>query len=60
MTAIKLKLNDEKTEIIIITSKFYEKSLQLKKFTIDNIEIKLSSSVRNIGVIFYNNMTMKN
>ena len=59
MTANKLKLNDEKTEVIIITSKFYQKSLQLKKFTIDNIEIELSSSVRNIGVIFDNNMTMK-
>ena len=60
MTANKLKLNDEKTTVIIITSKVYQKSLLLEKFTIDSIEIEPSSSTRNIGVNFDNNMTMKN
>ena len=60
MTANKLKLNDDKTEVMFISSKFYQKAVKLTKFAVDEVEIMPASSVRNIGVIFDNNMTMKN
>ena len=60
MTCKKLKLNDDKTEIMFISSRYYQRFVKLKNFTFDNLEIKPSVAVRNIGVIFDNTMSMTN
>ncbi len=54
----KLKLNDDKTEIMFISSRFYQKHITLTDFTIDDVKIVPASSVRNIGVMFDTKMTM--
>ena len=59
MTQNKLKLNGDKTEIIFIASKFYQNSLSLTDFRVDDVTILPSASVRNIGVFFDNSMSMK-
>ena len=56
----KLKINDSKTEFLIIGSKH-----QLNKITIDSIrirdsEIKSIASAKNLGVVIDNNMSMGN
>ena len=59
MTSNKLKLNDDKTEVMFISSRFHNKPLSLDKFAVDNTTIEPASSVRNIGIIFDNTMLMK-
>jgi len=54
----KLKLNDDKTEVMFISSRYYQKFITLDNFTIDNAIIKPATSVRNIGIIFDNVMSM--
>ena len=56
----KLKINDSKTEFLIIGSKH-----QLNKITIDSIkigdsEIKPVAGVKNLGVLIDNNLSMEN
>ena len=58
MSNNKLKLNDDKTEVMYISSRYYQKFIKLSDFSIDNIIIKPSSSVRNIGIIFDSIMSM--
>ena len=58
MVSNKLKLNDEKTEIMYISSRFYQQQIILQDFTIDNVKIVPAKSVRNIGIMFDNQMTM--
>ena len=58
MRANSLKLNDDKTEIVLLGS-FH----QLKKVTIDSISIRevsinLSSTVRNLGILLDPSMSM--
>ena len=59
MTCNKLKLNDEKTEVMFMSSRHYHKSIDLNGFAVDSVIIEPATSVRNIGVIFDNIMTMK-
>ena len=54
MTSNKLKLNDDKTEVMFIASKFYQNSINLTDFAVDDVIIHPSESVRNIGVFFVN------
>ncbi len=60
MTHNKLKLNDEKTEIVFMSSRFNRNPISLDSFAIDATHIKPATSVRNIGVIFDDAMTMNN
>ena len=59
MTSNKLKLNDEKTELLIILPSRQVHKCNLTSFTIGGCEINASSSVRNLGVMFDNRMLMK-
>ena len=59
MVNAKLKLNDEKTEVIMITSPHCRNKLSLSNFQVDNTNVIPASSVRNIGAIFDNSMSMK-
>lgn len=54
----KLKLNDDKTEVMFISSRYYQNFIKLDNFTIDDVIIQPASSVRNIGIIFDNIMSM--
>lgn len=58
MTSNKLMLNDDKTEVILFTSKY--KSVSVKDFTIPigDANINPATSVRNLGVMFDKHMTM--
>ena len=52
-----LKLNDEKTEVLHITSRFCSR-LQLPTIKVDNSPIVPSDKVKNLGVIFDRHMVM--
>jgi hypothetical protein len=54
-----LKLNDEKTELLIVGSPYNLKNLKLPELHIGDNHILPSSSVRNIGAIFDSSMTME-
>ena len=54
----KLKLNDDKTEVMYISSRYYHRLIKLSDFSIDDIQIKPATSVRNIGVLFDSVMSM--
>lgn len=56
----KLKINDDKTEVIFIASKNNKKKITEMdiKITIGGVDIKESSSVKNLGVIFDQELAM--
>ena len=54
-----LKLNDDKTEVLYITSPYFQKSLPNPTLKIDQSSITPTTSARNIGVIFDNSNQMK-
>ncbi|XP_048240230.1 uncharacterized protein LOC125373274 [Haliotis rufescens] len=54
-----LKLNSDKTELVIITSKASKHRLTIPEFNIDGIVIEPSNQARNLGVIFDSNLTYK-
>ena len=55
----KLKLNEEKTEVLIITSSQLASNVNISSFKVESAEICPSSSVRNINVQFDSTMSMK-
>ena len=57
LTKKKLKLNEKKTECLIIGTKHITKYDGLKQVSINNEEIVLSRSVRDSGFIIDNNLT---
>jgi hypothetical protein len=58
MLVNKLKLNQDKTEFIIIASSHHHHLLQNTDLLLDNDTIRPSSSVRNLGVVFDKCMSM--
>jgi hypothetical protein len=58
MTANKLKLNNDKTEIMLLTPKSCKKNFQNISIKIGQEMIKPTISARNIGVIFDNHLTL--
>lgn len=61
MVRNKLKLNDEKTEFMVITSKYYAPVYQLLNLslTVGGVSIKPSNTVRNLGAFFDNTMCLR-
>ena len=57
MAKKKLKLNEKKTECLIIGTKHITKYDGLKEFSINNKEIVLFRSARDLGFIIDNNLT---
>ena len=55
----KLKLNEEKTEILLISSSHFSSKVFATVFKVDDTCIVPKSSVRNIGVVFDKQMSMK-
>lgn len=61
MSRRKLKLNTDKTEIIIIGSEYQLQNLNFPAFcNLNNDKITFKNDVRNLGVIFDKNLSMKN
>ena len=58
MTPNKLQLNDGKTEVMHISSNYYYQ-VRIRKFTFDKTIIVSATSIRNLGVIFDDMMTMR-
>ena len=59
MSSNKLKLNDEKTEALLVSSQHTSFSEPLPdSIKVDDTIIKFSSSVRNLGVIFDSSLSM--
>jgi len=59
MRSNKLKLNDDKTELLFITSKYYQKTIGNPQIQIGSCSINASSSARNLGIMFDNTLSMK-
>jgi hypothetical protein len=59
MTAKKLKLNEEKTEVLMLSSPYYKDKLTIRDFKVDTATVTATPSARNIGVIFDNHLNMK-
>mgnify|MGYP000861500694 CR=1 FL=1 len=59
MLAHKLKLNDDKTEVLVLSSPHFRDSLVIPNFQVETTSVLPSSSVRNIGVIFDSALSMK-
>ena len=56
--ANKLKMNPDKTEFFIASSPSHLKRLQHLTFNTDNLVIRHSPSIRNLGVVFNSDMNM--
>ena len=54
----KLKLNGDKTEIVLLSSQFNRREVHIDNIQIGDVDIKPSSSARNLGVIFDSHLTM--
>ena len=60
MTYNKLKLNDDKTEFLVISSPYYQDSLAKTHLRIGNSVISPSKTARNLGVMFDNVLNVNN
>ena len=58
MVRNKLKINDDKTEFLILYSSYKEFTIDLE-FEIGQTKIKPSNTCRNLGVMFDSNMKME-
>ena len=60
MTFNKLKLNDDKTEVMVVSSPRMSTSIQLpESITIGNATVPFSSTVKNLGVTLDSHLTMQ-
>ena len=58
MTSNKLKLNNDKTEFLVISSAYNEQFIQSEHLLLDNEPIKRSKSARVLGVIIDSSLTL--
>ena len=54
-----LKLNGDKTEILVITDPRYKNKTLINNITIDSDSVSPSNKVRSLGVIFYQTLSAK-
>ncbi|KAJ8038157.1 hypothetical protein HOLleu_19156 [Holothuria leucospilota] len=54
-----LKLNDEKTELIVITSPYYRNMVQNAAIQVGSHVSEANTSVRNLGIIFDSSLNME-
>ena len=59
MKGNKLKMNDDKTELITIGSKSKLKQVSTNSMVFQDCQIEFSESVRNLGVFLDESLTMK-
>ena len=60
MTVNKLKLNDDKTEFLVITSKYHQSKPITDSLQIASSNINASANARNLGIVFDNTLSMEN
>ena len=58
MSLNKLKLNDEKTEFLVMASRYQQHKIHAHDIKVDTATIHASESARNFGLIFDNNLCM--
>ena len=58
MSLNKLKLNDETTEFLVMTSRYQQHKIHAHDIKVDSAAIHASKSARNLGIIFDNNLCM--
>ena len=59
MTADKLKLNDDKTELIVIRTRAHLEKISISELRIDHVKVSTVCNVRNLGTWFDNHLSMK-
>ena len=59
MTADKLKLNDDKTELIVIGTRPQLDKISISELRIDHVKVSAVCNVRNLGKWFDNHLSMK-
>ena len=59
MTADKLKLNDDKTELIVIGTRAQFDKISISELSIDHVKVSAVYNVRNLGTRFDNHLSMK-
>ena len=59
MTADKLKLNDDKTELIVIGTLAHLDKISISELSIDHVKVSAVYNVRNLGTRFDNHLGMK-
>ena len=59
MTADKLKLNDDKTELIVIRTRAQLDKISISELSIDHVKVSAVCNVRNLGTWFDNHLSMK-
>ena len=59
MTADKLKLNDDKTELIVIGTRAQLDKISISELSIDHVKVSAVCNVRNLGTWFDNHLSMK-
>ena len=56
----KLKLNDDKSEFLVMTSKYHQqKDTDHTAIQVDRASVVASSCARNLGVMFHNSLSME-
>ena len=55
----KLKINDSKTEFLVLTSSFFKQQFNDFQINVGNTEINPSLSARNLGVIFVSHLNLE-
>ena len=60
MTADKLKLNDDKKELIVIGTRAQFDKISILELSIDHVKLYAVCNVRNLGTSFDNHLSMKN
>ena len=59
MTVNKLKLNDDKTELLIISSKYHQSKVTTNSLQFASSNIHASSNASNLGIVFDNTLSME-
>ena len=59
MTADKLKLNDDKTELIVIGTGAHLDKISISELRIDHVKMSTVCNVRNLGTLFDIHLSMK-
>ena len=55
----KLKINDSKTEFLVLSSSFFKQQFNDLQINVGNTEINPSLSARNLGVIFDSHLNLE-
>ena len=59
MSQSRLKLNEDKTEFLVVSSPYFQETVRKISLQMGDIEIKAAEKCRNLGVIFDSKLDMK-